>query len=63
MKKINQIIKEEKKYKAIIITDHMYRHIIGISDNIYLLKNGSSKKVNDLKELEDYKYVSFGTFD
>ena len=41
----------------------MYRHIVEISDTIYLLKNGSTKLINNLKELEDYKYLSIGALD
>ena len=55
---IKQIISEEKKHKAIIITDHLYKHIINAADSIYLLKNGTTKKIERLAELEDYKYIS-----
>ncbi|TNJ42848.1 ABC transporter ATP-binding protein [Tamlana fucoidanivorans] len=55
---IKAIIQVEKHRKAIIITDHMYEHIIAISENIYLLKNGHSKLVTDLKLLETYQYLS-----
>lgn len=54
---IKQIISEEKKHKAIIITDHLYEHIIDAADSIYLLKNGTTKKIKHLAELEDYKYI------
>ena len=52
---------EEKQHKAILISDHMYRYIIDLSDSIYLLKNGCFKKIEDIKELEDYKYLSEGS--
>lgn len=63
LEKIKTLLEEEKQNKAIIITDHMYRHIISVSDTMYLLKNGSTKLINDLKELEDYKYLSMGALD
>ncbi|MDO5969899.1 ABC transporter ATP-binding protein [Flavivirga aquimarina] len=63
IERIKALIEGEKQNKAIIITDHMYRHLISVSDTIYLLKNGSTKLINDLKELEDYKYLSIGTLD
>ncbi|NRD19560.1 ABC transporter ATP-binding protein [Winogradskyella eckloniae] len=56
-----QLIEEEKKHKAIVITDHMYQHIIASSDSIYLLKNGTTKLINKLTELEDYNYLSAST--
>jgi len=61
IEKIKTLISEEKQHKAIIITDHMYSHIADVSDNIYLIKGGCTKLIKDLKELEDYKYLSLGT--
>lgn len=61
IEKIKALISVEKHNKAIIITDHMYRHIVDISDNIYLIKNGHTKLIKDVKELEVYKYLSEGT--
>lgn len=57
---VKSLIEEEKQRKIIIITDHMYRHIIDSSNSIYLLKNGCSKLINNIHELEDYKYLSVG---
>lgn len=61
IEKISTIIEEEKANKAIIITDHFYHSIIESSDNIYLLKNGATKLIDNLLELEDYKYLSQGS--
>lgn len=58
---VKQLIAQEKKEKAIIISDHMYQHIIDASDAIYLLKNGTTKKIDKLTDLEDYKYLSEGS--
>ncbi len=41
----------------------MYRHIIDNSDSIYLLKNGCSKLIDNITELEDYQYLSVGKLD
>jgi ABC-type cobalamin/Fe3+-siderophores transport system ATPase subunit len=61
IEKITSLIEIEKHQKAIIITDHMYKHIVDVSDSIYLIKNGCSKLIDNIKELEDYKYVSMGS--
>ena len=58
IERVKQLITEEKEQKIIIISDHMYRHIIDSSDTIYLLQNGTTKKIEQLTELEDYKYLS-----
>ncbi len=54
---VKQIIAEEKKYKVILISDHMYQHIIDASDTIYLLKNGTTKRIKNLTELKTYNYL------
>lgn len=61
IEKIKNLIQELKKEKAIILTDHMYRHILDTSDELYLLKNGSTKLISKTSELEDYNYLKAGT--
>jgi len=63
IKKLKSLINEEMQYKAIVITDHMYRRIVDTSDTMYLIKNGCTKLISDLKELEDYKYLSHETLE
>lgn len=58
---IKELIQLEKQHKIIVITDHLYREITAVSDAIYLIKNGSSKRVQQLTDLEDYKYISEGS--
>ena len=58
IERFKAIIKEEMKTKVVLMTDHLYEHLIDICDTIYLLKNGCTMKINSLSELEDYKYVS-----
>lgn len=61
IEKIKQLIAIEKKQKVIILTDHNYQDVIDISDDIYLLKNGCTKLIKNITELEDYHYLNFGT--
>lgn len=58
IEKIKQLIVHEKQHKVIVITDHLYKHIVDLSDDIYLIKDGFSKKIKKLEELEFYKYAS-----
>ncbi len=37
---IKRLINDEKSNKGIIITDHLYEHIIEICDEIYVITNG-----------------------
>lgn len=61
IEKIKALIHQEKHQKVIVLTDHRYNEVIEVSDTIYLLKNGCTKLIDDIEELEDYKYLSQGT--
>ncbi len=54
---IKRVIAEEKKEKGIIITDHLYEHIIDICDNLYVLSSGKTYLTKDIKELEELGYL------
>jgi hypothetical protein len=41
----------------------MYRHIVEISDNIYIIKDGHIKLIQDLIKLETYRYLSLETLE
>lgn len=56
--RIIDVIHQEKQQKAIIVTDHLYKHIIAVADNLYLLKDGWCKKIKNLNELEFYRYAN-----
>lgn len=57
IEKIKALILEEKLNKIIVLTDHRYDEVVDISETIYLIKNGCTKLINKLSELEDYEYV------
>ena len=61
IEKIKSLLEIEKKQKVIILTDHNYEVVIDISDEIYLLKNGCTKLIKNINELEDYNYLIPGT--
>lgn len=58
IQKLKELIDIEKKNKIIIITDHLYREILDVSDEIYLLKNGWSRIIKSPEELIQYKYIN-----
>ncbi|TDN87251.1 ABC-type cobalamin/Fe3+-siderophores transport system ATPase subunit [Salegentibacter sp. 24] len=51
----------EKHHKAILMTDHLYRDILELSDDLYFLKDGCSRLITTPKELEDHHYLQQGT--
>ena len=57
IEKIIEVIKEEKENKGLLITDHIYRQIIDLSDNLYLLKDGRTHRIKDPVEVEELGYA------
>lgn len=52
------IIQEQKSQKGILITDHMYRDVLDIADQTYLLQNGATYLLsNPCQELIDRGYI------
>jgi ABC-type multidrug transport system ATPase subunit len=54
---IKKLMLREKENKGIIITDHLYEHILDITDNIYLIKDGKTNSVKNLQDLESHGYI------
>ena len=59
IQRVKELINREKENKGIIITDHMYRHILDISDRVYLISNNGSYQVNKDEDLARLGYVSW----
>jgi ABC-type multidrug transport system ATPase subunit len=48
---------EEKKNKGLIVTDHLYKQVIAIADELYLLLNGKTYVINDPDDLIRRGYI------
>ena len=55
-----KILKEESRQKAIIVTDHLFNHIIDLADDLYFIKNGCTRLIKDQAELERLNYLTSG---
>jgi len=55
---VKLFLKEEKANKGMIITDHMYNHILDISDQVYLLASGKVHLTNTKFDLERLGYIN-----
>ncbi len=55
--KIKEFLSEEKVNKGLLITDHMYSHILDISDSLYLLKDGKTHPAKTVTDLDDLGYI------
>ena len=58
IEKVIELIREEKEQKGLLITDHLYQHIISLSDHVYLLTDGKTHPVKDLFAIEGLGYVA-----
>lgn len=61
IQQVKRLIQNSAEKKAILITDHMFREVIDVAHDLYLLQNGCSKKINDTMELENYRYLNPNT--
>lgn len=57
VEKVLELISSEKENKAILISDHMFRHVIKIADPLYLLRQGKLHKLKSLEEIETLGYA------
>ena len=48
---------EEKKKKGLIVTDHLYKQVIAIADDLYLLLNGKTYVIKDPDDLIRRGYI------
>ena len=57
VERIKEIIISEKENKGILLSDHLYQHIIEISEAIYVLVNGKTWRINNNADIEDLGYA------
>lgn len=57
IEKVKVILLEQKKNKGFIISDHLFHHVIDISDDIYLLSNGYTTRLKSIDEIEKFGYA------
>jgi lipopolysaccharide export system ATP-binding protein len=57
IEKMIELIREEKPNKGLLITDHLYRQVVDLSDDLYLLTDGKTHLIRQHKEIEDLGYA------
>ena len=62
IEKVNELIKENATRKGIIITDHNYENIIGISTKLMLMKDGKAHHLKNGEELVNKGYLNAEIF-
>jgi len=57
IEQVKELLLEEKLKKGLVITDHMYTHIIDICDNLYVLSNGKTHLTRSVEDIESLGYA------
>ena len=57
IEKVQQLLLTEKENKGLLITDHMFRHITAICDDLYVLNNGTTYLTKSEAEIETLGYA------
>ena len=57
IEKVKDLLVEEKEKKGILLTDHMYRQVIAICDNLYVLVNGKTYTARSIEDIETLGYA------
>jgi len=60
--RVTDLINEYRGEKGFVVTDHVYRKIIGISDKLLLINQGKTIPISKPEQLEQFSYVPRGTF-
>lgn len=55
---VKSYIKSKTTTKGLIITDHLYKHILDISDTNYVLANGKTHLIKQFIDFERLGYIS-----
>lgn len=57
IEEVKNLIREKSKTMGIILSDHSYRDVLDISNELYLLKNAKLTKIASQTELSDHGYI------
>ena len=57
VQKMQNLIQEQKRYKGIIISDHMYESIMEIADDLFLLRDGYTFPIRKREDLIHHGYI------
>jgi ABC-type lipopolysaccharide export system ATPase subunit len=57
IEKIKELLLEEKENKGLLITDHMYRQVLDVCDNLYVLSNGKMHLTKSFADIETLGYA------
>ena len=57
IEKVKDLLLEEKANKGMLITDHMYRQVLDVCHNLYVLSNGKNHLIENLSDIGRLGYA------
>lgn len=57
VEKMQELIKEQKQHKGIIVSDHLYEAIMQVADDLFLLRDGYTFPIKSMEELIHHGYI------
>jgi len=58
VEKLMGILQDEKRNKGFLITDHLHRSVRSLADDLYVLANGKTYKINSDEQLVELGYLT-----
>ena len=55
---MTETIRAEARRKGILLSDHMFREVMGVCDDIYLAENTHVRRIGLPQELERWGYTN-----
>jgi len=57
IEKVKELLFEAKEKMGLLITDHMYQHVMDLSEDVYVLKNGYTYLARNIEEVSKLGYM------
>lgn len=57
IEKVRDLLVAEKENKGILLTDHLYRQVLTVCDNLYVLTNGQTHLIKTTADIEALGYA------
>lgn len=58
IEKAKSLLHELKTQKGLLITDHLFHHVLDVSDSVYVLKDGQTYLSNHISDIERLGYAN-----
>ena len=57
IEQLKVMLKQEKRGKGVLLSDHMFKHVLELSDDLYLIANGKTHLMKSIMDIERLGYA------